>query len=150
MNRAEHRLTHIGSTCTVLAYDPSPPFPRGQPPSTLNRQPLAAPKQSDGGPTLNSTSALLSGRAIRIPVPKPTDGHNRCDLKPGTPETIGKAPSLVSRLRSPTPQVVYMGMRRFESPKPFPKPVIVDIRGWAGQGKQALSTPLQHPLRVRS
>ena len=88
-------------------------------------------KPKMGATTVRTAPAQPSRGAIRIPVPKPTDRHNRCKLKAGTPKTRGKALYLVSRLRSPALWVVYFGVRRFESPKPFPKPEIVDITGRA-------------------
>jgi hypothetical protein len=42
----------------------------------------------------------------------PTDEHNRCELKPGTPETSGKALFLVSLLQSLPLYVVYFGLLR--------------------------------------
>jgi hypothetical protein len=89
-------------------------------------------KPKMGATTVRTAASRLSRGAILIPEPKPAaDEHSRCELEPGTPKTRGKALCLVSRLRSPTLRVVYFGVRRFESPKPFPKPEIVDITGRA-------------------
>jgi hypothetical protein len=61
--------------------------------------------------------------AVRIPGPKPTDQHNRCELKPGTPRRSKNALSLVCLLQSLPPYVVYFGLPRFAVPKPVPEAV---------------------------
>jgi hypothetical protein len=53
--------------------------------------------------------------------PKPTDEHNRCKLKPGTPKRSGKALFLVSLLGRLPLQVVYFGLPRLALPNPVPE-----------------------------
>ena len=79
-------------------------------------------KPKMGATTVRTAASRLSRGAILIPEPKPADGHSRCELEPGTPKTRGKALYLVSRRRSPTLRVVYFEVRRFDLPKPLPKP----------------------------
>jgi hypothetical protein len=52
--------------------------------------------------------------------PNPTDEHNRCDLKPGTPRMSGKALFLVCPRLSLPLYVVCFGLPRFAWQNGFP------------------------------
>jgi hypothetical protein len=67
-----------------------------------------ASKPKMGPTTVRTAPVWLSRGAIDIPVSKPTDGLNHCELKPGTPKTSGTALCLVSRLRQPTRQCLLL------------------------------------------
>jgi hypothetical protein len=78
------------------------------------------------GPQLPDRFHRIKGFARRrahSPGPKPTDEHNRCELKPGTPRRSKNALSLVCLLQSLPPYVVYFGLPRFAVPKPVPEAV---------------------------
>ena len=74
----------------------------------------------DCGPWTDYGKAL-SWAPCAFAGPKPTDEHNRCKLKPGTPKRSGKALSLVSLLGSLPLQVVYFGLPRLALPNSVPE-----------------------------
>ena len=51
--------------------------------------------------------------AAHIPVPKYMFEHNRCELKPQTPNPARKAPFLVALQRCPALYTVYFGLPEF-------------------------------------